>query len=222
MKNKAEWKHEKAHNLQQERQAVEPDSALSNHAANPSDVRKEYSLIEKTVRWINIQSYRCSHGRFYISSMPAHTDDCKQALHLRLCSLLRNPRYVSCTQGGLVAHYRLQRMNQAPLQFNTICVFQIQFSTISISMTIHNSILQYAILTWWQNGTEKWEWLVSQLQRGSKETGLLSSLPIVLSAIFSSFSVVTTPLPTFQPPSYRPLPCPPSFYQLSWSSLSLF
>lgn len=71
-----------------EKQAAQPDLvSLSNHAANPSAVRKKNSLIQKTVRWMEIQTYKHSHSRLYISAVLAHTntDACKQALILHFC-----------------------------------------------------------------------------------------------------------------------------------------
>lgn len=80
----------------------------------------------KTVRRITIQSCGRSHGRCYLSSLCANTstDAGKHALTLWLCSLLRNPHYVSCTQSELVARYRLQRTNRAALRQNKISAVQ--------------------------------------------------------------------------------------------------
>lgn len=140
-----------------DKQAAHPNSAsVFNHATNPSDVRKNSTLLKR----INIQSCGCSHGRRYLSSVCANTstDAGKHALILWLCSLLRNPHYVSCTQSELVAHYRLQRMNQASLRQNTICAVQ---SKSWISIKIHNKFLQYVIEKWLK--VAEWHSFVSYL-----------------------------------------------------------
>lgn len=132
------------------------------------------------------------------------------------CSLPRNPRYVSCTQGELLAHYsRLQSGNQAPLQQYPLCF------TKKLLNNIHE----------WHYGTHFCKWCLKVTDWHRKVRATRSRIParmrrtrvsfhLCLSpAIFCSFYVMRIPLPT----SFMAAP-PMSFFilpALGRSSLTL-